>query len=438
MARVNDVSARILRHNAGRTPGLLAVKYDRMARDPFAFYRATCHLFADGWRAAVRGTRLGHAPAVWSCGDLHLENFGSFKARNRLVYFDVNDFDEAALMPLSWDVVRLASSVLVGASVLEVTRAEARALAKDLVRAYASALKDGRARWVERDNATGVTRDLLDEARTRKRRVLLDRYSVVRRGRRVLRSDSEHAQAATPAETRLVRSIVREVASRERRGTFFRILGVTRRISGGGSLGLGRWMVLIEGNGAPHQHYLLDVKAAHPSVARGQSPYPQRRFPSDAERVLVLQRRAQARSPDLLHAVRRGRTSFLVRELQPSKDRLRLELCRGRLKELRVALVTMGEVAAWDALRGASRDGSASAEQLMAFAMKGEWRADVLNAAREISRRSSAAWRAFARDLRAGRLQPHEHGPPGEHRSAVVRRGGEARDITPHPVLAAV
>src|SRR5688572_17847322 len=88
-----------------------------MAASPFAFFRGACHRFyevlpVDGLTRDV--------PAVWIAGDLHLENFGSYKGDNRLVYFDLNDFDEACLAPLTWDVVRFQASVFLGAGLLEV------------------------------------------------------------------------------------------------------------------------------------------------------------------------------------------------------------------------------------------------------------------------------------------------------------------------------
>ena len=55
-------------------------------------------------RAVVFGRpveALPHSPVCWICGDLHIENFGSYKGDNRLVYFDLNDFDESILAPVS-------------------------------------------------------------------------------------------------------------------------------------------------------------------------------------------------------------------------------------------------------------------------------------------------------------------------------------------------
>ena len=170
-------------------------------------------------------------------------------------------------------------------------------------------------------------------------------------------------------------------------------------------------MVLIEGEGAPSGHYLLDVKEARRSVARSHSNCRQRRFSSEAERVMLVQRRAQAHSPALLHAVVVGAASFVARELQPSKDRLHLDSCGGGMAQLCAAMVTMGEVAAWDALRGASRDGAASVARLRGFASGRAWRTEIGIASRRAARRSAQEWRAwrkFARHLSAAGLPARE------------------------------
>src|SRR5471032_2060513 len=77
--------------NAGRDPERFAMKYKAMRSSPFVFLRGTCHLFNE---RLPRAKVLDDAPPVWICGDMHLENFCSYKADNRLIYFDNNDFDE--------------------------------------------------------------------------------------------------------------------------------------------------------------------------------------------------------------------------------------------------------------------------------------------------------------------------------------------------------
>ena len=98
-------------HNRGRDPRRLALKLTKMAASPFAFFRGACHRF---YEVLPDEGVTRDAPAGWIAGDLHLENFGSYKGDNRLVYFDLNDFDEACLAPLTWDVVRFQASVFLG------------------------------------------------------------------------------------------------------------------------------------------------------------------------------------------------------------------------------------------------------------------------------------------------------------------------------------
>ncbi len=83
-----------------------------MTENAFRFFRGTCHLFYEDLAAANGFPRcpLGG----WICGDLHLENFGSFRSGNDQVYFDLNDFDEAALAPMTWEAVRLVTSIFIG------------------------------------------------------------------------------------------------------------------------------------------------------------------------------------------------------------------------------------------------------------------------------------------------------------------------------------
>ena len=106
-----SVLQRITDYNVTREPERLALKYAIMRRNPFSFLRGTCHLFHEDW---PREPLLDKTPLAWICGDLHLENFGSYKGDNRLAYFDLNDFDEATLAPCARDLARLITSVLVG------------------------------------------------------------------------------------------------------------------------------------------------------------------------------------------------------------------------------------------------------------------------------------------------------------------------------------
>jgi uncharacterized protein (DUF2252 family) len=119
---MNNIIERINKFNFGRNPELLKLKYKNMRSDVFTFYRGTNHLFFEDF---PKDSRLNATPPAWICGDLHLANFGSYKGDNRLVYFDINDFDEAVLAPCCWDVARFVTSILVGAQALGVDESKA-------------------------------------------------------------------------------------------------------------------------------------------------------------------------------------------------------------------------------------------------------------------------------------------------------------------------
>jgi uncharacterized protein (DUF2252 family) len=91
-----DIAAEVAKFNSGRDAERLNMKYQRMRTSPFIFLRGTCHLF---YKRLPSGGVLEASPRTWVCGDMHLENFGSYKGDNRLVYFDINDFDEACIAP---------------------------------------------------------------------------------------------------------------------------------------------------------------------------------------------------------------------------------------------------------------------------------------------------------------------------------------------------
>jgi uncharacterized protein (DUF2252 family) len=88
----------------------LQAKHQRIAESPFVFLRGTHYRWVQLWPAIC--SRLADAPAVLAVGDLHVENFGTWRdAEGRLVW-GVNDLDEAARLPYTSDLVRLATSAV--------------------------------------------------------------------------------------------------------------------------------------------------------------------------------------------------------------------------------------------------------------------------------------------------------------------------------------
>ena len=100
-----DPVALLEEQNATREVDLVPVRHGRMLVSPFTFYRGA---------AKIMASDLKDTPAagleVQLCGDAHLSNFGVFASPERILLFDVNDFDETLPGPFEYDVKRMAAS----------------------------------------------------------------------------------------------------------------------------------------------------------------------------------------------------------------------------------------------------------------------------------------------------------------------------------------
>ncbi len=88
----------------------LRLKHARMAEAAFPFLRATFYRWMQVWPQVCPG--LTRAPRVLGVGDLHVENFGTWRDVDGRLVWGVNDFDEAAELPFANDLVRLAASAI--------------------------------------------------------------------------------------------------------------------------------------------------------------------------------------------------------------------------------------------------------------------------------------------------------------------------------------
>lgn len=88
-SKSKDIVKLLEESDADRIGGLIPVKYQRMAVSPFTFFRGA---------AILQARDLANAPVsgimVQACGDCHLANFGGFASPERVLVFDINDFDE--------------------------------------------------------------------------------------------------------------------------------------------------------------------------------------------------------------------------------------------------------------------------------------------------------------------------------------------------------
>ncbi|HEX2734725.1 MAG TPA: DUF2252 family protein [Polyangiaceae bacterium] len=118
----------------------LANKHAQMAGDPFRFLRATFYRWMQCWAEGDEALQKG--PSVLSVGDLHVENFGTWRdAEGRLIW-GVNDFDEAYTLPWTQDLVRLATSARLAIAEQSFTVSGSEAC-RAILAGYLQALSEG-------------------------------------------------------------------------------------------------------------------------------------------------------------------------------------------------------------------------------------------------------------------------------------------------------
>src|ERR1700755_2774583 len=174
--------------NQGLLPDKVQLKYEAMAENAFRFFRGTCHLFYGDLAAAEP---LPLSPLAWICGDLHIENFGSYKGDNKLVYFDLNDFDEAILAPCSYEVVRMATSIFIAFDNLDIEKAKALNMARLYVKTYSNTLARAKAISIEPRTAKGIVCDFLTAATKGNEKELLKKRTISKKKRIMLSLEDE-------------------------------------------------------------------------------------------------------------------------------------------------------------------------------------------------------------------------------------------------------
>lgn len=139
-SKSQDIVAWLEESDVDRIPGLISVKYQRMAVSPFTFFRGA---------AIIQARDLANAPVsgitVQACGDCHLANFGGFASPERVLVFDINDFDETFPGPWEWDIKRLGASFVLAAR----DRKFSKTAADQAVRAAAASYRERMSEFAE-------------------------------------------------------------------------------------------------------------------------------------------------------------------------------------------------------------------------------------------------------------------------------------------------
>jgi uncharacterized protein (DUF2252 family) len=356
----------------GRLQHLIPIRYGRMLKSVFAFYRGTASLMAmDLAYTPTSGIR------VQACGDCHLSNFGLFATPERNLIFDINDFDETLPAPFEWDLKRLAASFFIGALDNNFSEKECKTITRTCVRAYRKAIAKFSTMnlldvWYARldsDTLIGSAPDaeakrnrerIVKEARANSADYVFPKITQVENGRLLIVDQlplmyHPSPEEKVPENVLATLQMYRETLPYERRRLLdrYHVEDIVHKVVGVGSVGTWCGVVLLMAE--DDDPLFLQVKEARPSVLE---PYAGKsEFEHQGERVVVGQRLMQSASDMLLGwmtGTGKYKRQFYIRQLRDMKYSVDI----AKLKP--VQLSRYAEACGWTLALGHARSGDPS------------------------------------------------------------------------------
>ncbi|OTG83806.1 DUF2252 domain-containing protein [Acinetobacter sp. ANC 4648] len=378
---MRDAYERVIRFNQDRDARFLPLKYKLMSSSAFRFFRGSCHLFYED--LAQHQTWEDQALA-WICGDLHVENFGSYKSSQNVVYFDLNDFDEAVLAYPSWDVVRFICSIFLAGNELNLQNHDLKNIAQTLLNEYLDALIQGKAFALEKETLDGILKKYIKTVAERDPIVFLNAHSQFDgHNKRVLTIDQKKYFSIDSKKNKqqLMTQFQDYLNIQNEHGEIvFQVLDVAIRVAGTGSIGLTRYVFLVEQT-VEKQFYLYDVKQAQASslmfnpILKNQQPA----WKNEAERIQTIQNFMQYIPPALFSRFSFQGQSYLVKALQSEQDKMDFKQCIEKSKKFTDACHYMARLMAYAQIRSAGRKGSDNIDELIDFAAHAQvWKTQLL------------------------------------------------------------
>lgn len=337
-------------------PEDVKLKHRLMAEDDFACLRGTYY----HWVASLRHhhPELAGAPVVLGVGDLHVENYGTWRdAEGRLIW-GINDLDEATELPYAEDLARLATSAVLAAEKhrLELTPGKACAA---ILEGYARVLRDGGEPLVLAENNRWL------------------RTAVYGREREPVRFwEKMNAHPVAQNVPAAIRKKLRDALPAGADG-----MRIVHRQAGVGSLGRPRHTAIAQWGGS---HVAREAKAMPPSAAAWWAGLP------DAPRRYGDLRDAAVRIVDPFVDASRN---WLIRRLSPHCCRIHLSQLDGKGDETKLMRAMGKELANLHLGTPHARDAI-----LADLASRPEnWLRTVAVSMAETTREDAARWRAHFR-----------------------------------------
>jgi uncharacterized protein (DUF2252 family) len=370
-AKSQDIVKLLEESDVGRIRGLLPVKYQRMAVSPFTFFRGAAIIQArDLANAHVSGI------TVQACGDCHLANFGGFASPERVLVFDINDFDETFPGPWEWDIKRLGASLVLAAR----DRTFSKSVADQAVRAAAASYRERMSEFAEmtvleawyatvdaaqvreyfkndKDMSARLARKQ-KQARSQNSEAVIPKLTEVVNGRRMIKDNppviyhfDEYAKNVEKGHLKFIAQYKHSLQlDRQKLFDRYQLQDSAIKVVGVGSVGTRCYLSLLLADGV--DPLFLQVKEARRSVL--ESPRGKSRYAHQGMRVVEGQRLMQGASDIFLGWARTKQHDYYLRQFRDMKVSAEIETFRP------ATLVGYATLCGWALARAHAKAGDAA------------------------------------------------------------------------------
>lgn len=201
-------------------------KHVLMREGPFPFMRATFYRWAQIWPQLCPDAAT--APQLLGVGDLHVENFGTWRDGEGRLIWGINDLDEACRLPYTCDLIRLAASAHLAIESDHLPMIFPARASKAILQGYAAGLREGGRAFVLAEHHTALR--LMAVERLKQPEIFWEKLNTL-------------PTVKAPAPSSAVKALRRMMPDPDLE------YRVVHRVSGLGSLGRRRFVALADWHG---------------------------------------------------------------------------------------------------------------------------------------------------------------------------------------------
>ena len=243
---------------AAQASNELATKMQKMNSSAFMFFRGSNDIFFKDMTTLTPSSYMNTATnQVWLQGDMHIANLGALRDDSGHDIFDISDFDEGYFGSYTWDLRRMAVSIVLAAQENGISASNQAQLVHDFSDAYFTKMDDFKGTSQEigyiltTSNTSGEVKNVIQKEQGNSRSTFLAKYTTVS-GNRQFQNLSDLVTVPSATYNAIVAAFPSYIssipASKQYSSSYYTIKDIHQKLgSGTGSLGKMRYYVLVEG-----------------------------------------------------------------------------------------------------------------------------------------------------------------------------------------------